>query len=165
MAQRRVSPTTLRQLGPVRRMEAMERGLMGDIERFVEDNLPNWPLRLGWRKAPDEETTWAPASEIYELDDALVVRVELPGLSADDIDISIADDSLIVKGERKPSGDIESAQYHRCELCYGNFFRSIPLPAEVQAGKIEAAYDNGMLDIRLPKAKAARPTKIQITAK
>jgi HSP20 family protein len=88
--------------------------------------------------------------------------MELPGVNPDDMDISVLGDSLIVKGERRASSEVKDDQYHRCELCYGNFHRQVVLPSEVEAGKIEATYENGMLEVNIPKSKAAKPTRIPI---
>jgi HSP20 family protein len=163
MAQKKLSPSAIRHWKPVKVVEDAERKFLEDVDRIVLENLPS--LRFGWRWAPGGEKIWVPMIETYETNDKFVVRVELPGVNSDDIDISASGDSLIVKGERKPSEGITGDQYHECELCYGNFYRRIALPTDVEVGKIEAAYENGILEVHLPKSKAARPTKIPIKNK
>ena len=74
-------------------------------------------------------------------------------------------DTLTIKGERKTAPEVRDEQYHRCELCYGAFSRSISMPAAVDMDKIEAAYADGILEVHLPKAKEAMPAKIRIRAK
>jgi HSP20 family protein len=105
---------------------------------------------------------WVPMAEVYETDDKFVVRVELPGVNPDDVDISIVGDSLVVKGERKTPEGVDAEQYHKCERCYGKFYRRITLPADADANKVEAAYGNGILEVNVAKSKAAKPTKIKI---
>lgn len=135
-----------------------------EVERLMEEMFPIRPLRL-WRRLPAEEMAWAPSVEMYEKEDSFTVRAELPGVKKEDVDISITGDTLTIKGERKASEEVKDEHYYRCELCYGAFSRSITMPAAVDAGKIEATYEDGILEIRMAKAKEAMPAKIQIKAK
>ena len=136
-----------------------------EMERFLSSPLYDWPFRMMWRRLPTEEIAWAPSVEIYEKDDHFIVRAELPGVKQEDIDISVAGDTLTIKGERKASEEVSETDYYRCELCYGTFSRSITLPTPVNAKKIEASYEDGILELKVPKAEEARPTKIQVKAK
>ncbi len=138
-----------------------------EMERFFEDPLfANWPFfRAVWRRAPGEEMAWAPAIEVYEKDNNFVVRAELPGVKKDDVDISITGDTLTIKGERKTSKEVKNEDYYRCESRYGSFSRSITMPAAVDSKKIDASYENGILEIHVPKAKEAMPTKVEIKVK
>ncbi|RLC93455.1 MAG: Hsp20/alpha crystallin family protein [Chloroflexi bacterium] len=138
--------------------------LLEETERLMEEAFGGWPFRTTWRRMPAEEMGWAPSVEMYEKEDAFIVRAELPGVNKDDVDISVTGDILTIKGERKAPQEVKSEEYHRCEVCYGPFSRSIPMPASVEAGKVEASYSNGILEIRLPKAKEAMPHRIQIRA-
>lgn len=141
------------------------RRLMEDLDRFLEEGFPNWALPSTWRRFPTEEMAWAPAMEVYEKDENFVVRAELPGVSMEDIDISMTGDTLTIKGERKASEEVKDEQYYRCEVCYGSFSRSVVMPTAVDAEKIEASYHEGILEINLPKAAEAQPRRIQVTAK
>lgn len=156
MVLERWRPSALRQWRPSRLME--------DMERLMEESIANWPLRVTWRRLPGAEMAWAPALEMYEREDKIVVRTELPGVNKDEIDISMTGDTLTIKGERKASEEVKEEQYHRCELAYGTFSRSITMPVAVDAERIEATYENGILEIHVPKAKEAMPTRIQIKA-
>jgi HSP20 family protein len=160
MAQKKIRPLAIRHWEPIRRVENAERHFLGDLDRFLEGNFPS--LKSIWSKIPGEEHPWAPAAEMYETDDRFVVRVELPGVNPDDLDISVMGDYLVVKGQRKPTEDIASERYHECELCYGQFYRRFSLPPETEPGKTEATYENGILELNIPKVKAAKPTKIKI---
>lgn len=152
MAMERWRPMLLRPWRPFRELEEMER-------------LLESPFRWWWRRLPAEQMAWAPSVDMYEKEDSFMVRVELPGVKKEDIDISVTGDTLAIKGERKPPADVKEEEYQCCEVCYGSFSRSITMLAVVDAGKIEASYGDGILEIRLPKAKEAKPARIQIKAK
>jgi len=103
-----------------------------------------------------------PALDLYEDKDALIVAVELPGMKKEDIAISLEDGVLSVSGERKQGSKHESAVACRCERVLGHFERRVSLPGKVDAGKIKAAYTDGVLTVTLPKAEEAKPKQIQI---
>ncbi len=118
-----------------------------------------------WRRLPTEEREWAPAIEMFEKEDKFVVKAELPGMKEEDVNVSVVDDTLTIKGERKTENEVKEEDYYLCERSYGSFFRSIGLPSNVDAKKIEANYENGVLEISLPKAVEAKPKKIAVSAK
>jgi HSP20 family protein len=105
---------------------------------------------------------WAPALDISERKDAYLVTVELPGVEADDLEITLEDGLLTIQGERHFAHDSSEQQFHRVERRYGAFRRSITLPAQVQAEQIEASFDNGVLQILVPKMEEAKPKRIQV---
>jgi HSP20 family protein len=107
-------------------------------------------------------TAWAPALDISERKDAYLVTVELPGLKPEDLDITMEDGLLTIKGERQFTSESSEQQFHRVERRYGAFRRSITLPAQVQADHIEATFDLGVLQIVVPKAEEAKPKRIQV---
>ena len=107
-------------------------------------------------------TAWAPALDISERKDAYLVTVEVPGVEAEDLDITMEDGLLTIKGERQFTSESSEQQFHRVERRYGAFRRSITLPAQVQADQIEATFDNGVLQIVVPKAEEAKPKRIQV---
>ena len=140
-----------------------------EMERRMEEMMrhPLMPLRqpLVWWRVPTEELAWMPALEMYEKEDKFVVRAELPGMKKEEIDISVLGDTLTIKGERKAESEVKDEDYYRCELCYGKFSRAVTLPSAVQVGKVEASYDNGILEITLPKAAEAKPKKVEVKVK
>jgi len=160
MAKKTFGPTDLRRWKTIREIENTERGFLEDLDRFVGGNFPSLRFLRNWM--PGGDRPWVPMAEVYEIDDKVIVRVELPGVNPDDVDIMAAGDSLVVKGERKPAEGVASEQYHECERCYGKFYRRIPLPEEADASKIEATFDKGMLEISIPRPKTAKATKIKI---
>src|SRR5919112_3230371 len=105
---------------------------------------------------------WAPALDISERKDAYLVTVELPGVEADDLDITMEDGLLTIQGERHFAHDSSEQQFHRVERRYGAFRRSITLPAHVMAEGIQASADNGVLQILVPKTEEATPKRIQV---
>ena len=114
------------------------------------------------RRDNGRATAWAPALDISERKDAYLVTVELPGVEADDLEITLEDGLLTIQGERHFAHDSSEQQFHRVERRYGAFRRSITLPAQVQAEQIEASFDNGLLQIVVPKMEEATPKRIQI---
>ena len=134
-----------------------------ELERRFEDIFGR-PAAL-WRRLPTVERGWAPSIDVFEKEDKFVVKAELPGMKEDDIDVSVVGDTLIIKGERKAETEVKEEDYYCCERSYGSFSRSIALPSTVDAKKIEASYEDGVLEISLPKAPEIKPKKISITAK
>ena len=137
---------------------------MEEMNRLMEEGFAGWPLGMRWRRLPAAEMGWSPSVEMYEKEDSFIVRAKLPGIAKEDVDITMTGDTLTIKGERKASQEVKDEQYHRCELCYGAFSRSISMPAAVDMEKIEATYGDGILEVHLPKAKEAMPVKIEIMA-
>ena len=137
---------------PFRELEEWERSF---------DDLFGRPL---WR-LPVEERGWMPAVDVFEKEDRFVVKVEPPGMKEDDIDVSVVGDTLSIKGEKKTETEIQEEGYYRCERNYGSFYRSIPLPSNVDANKIEASFEDGVLEVALPKSAKIKPKKIAVSAK
>lgn len=105
---------------------------------------------------------WTPALDISEDKDNVYVRVELPGMRKEDIDVSLHNGSLSVSGERKSEENYKDAEVYRSERFFGRFQRTVTLPSEVDAEKIRAQYKDGLLDIVLPKAEEAKPKHIDV---
>jgi HSP20 family protein len=105
-----------------------------------------------------------PAIDIYEGKDKYVVSVDLPGVEPADVDISVEDATLTIRGERKFSQEVDEESFHRVERRYGVFSRSLALPQTVNADAIEASFDRGVLTVEIPKAEEAKPKKISIKA-
>jgi HSP20 family protein len=106
--------------------------------------------------------TWTPPVDIQETDDAYRIQVELPGLSKEDVQITLENNVLRLSGERKFEKDTKKENYHRIERTYGTFSRSFALPTQVSSDKVEAKFDDGVLSIVVPKAEQAKPRRITI---
>ncbi len=107
--------------------------------------------------------TWTPPVDIQETDDSYRITAELPGLTKDDIQITLENSVLRLSGERKFEKDVKKDNYHRIERTYGTFTRSFALPSQVSSDKVEAKFDNGVLTIVVPKAEQAKPRRISIS--
>jgi len=109
-----------------------------------------------------EAGVWTPLVDIYENDEDLVIKAELPGLSTADVSVRVDDNVLSLKGERKRDAGINSEDYHLIERSYGHFRRSFVLPDNVDRDKVEAKFKHGVLFISIPKLKRKEPKKIAI---
>lgn len=107
-------------------------------------------------------TNWGLALDVAENDDAFVVTASVPGMKPDDLDITITDNVLTIKGEYKADETIEEEQYHIRERRYGSFGRSITLPVAVNADEVDANYENGVLILTVPKAEEVKPRRITV---
>ena len=104
-----------------------------------------------------------PPVDIYQNGEhELVLKAELPDMSREDIDITVDNGTLTIKGEKKFASDVKDEQYHRVERRYGTFSRSFSLPLAVDAGKVAAEYKNGVLTVRLPMREEAKPRQIKV---
>ncbi|MHC1767619.1 MAG: Hsp20/alpha crystallin family protein [Verrucomicrobiia bacterium] len=107
---------------------------------------------------------WAPAVDVYEDKDSLVVQAELPGMKKEDIELSFHEGCLILSGERKLESENGDGESSRSERFFGRFQRSIELPKRVDANAASATYRDGILTVRLPKAEEAKPKQITVKA-
>jgi HSP20 family protein len=136
-----------------------------EMERRFEDVFGRPFIPAMWRRIPVVEMGWAPAIEVFEKEDKFVVKAELPGMKEEDIDVSVVGDTLTIKGERKAESEVKEEDYYCCERSYGGFSRSIALPSSVDAKKIEASYEDGVLEVSLPKAPEVKAKKVAVKKK
>jgi HSP20 family protein len=111
------------------------------------------------------ETVWTPDVEMFRRSDEIVVKADIPGMKKEDITIEVADDQLILKGERKQEKEEKGEGYYRAERTYGSFYRALPLPEGVKAAEAKASMKDGVLEIALPAVKVEEkkePRKIEI---
>lgn len=106
--------------------------------------------------------TWSPAVDIYETDNDIVLKAELPGMSQEDIQLEIRENVLTLKGERKQERQVEESNYHRVERSYGTFQRMFTLPNAIQQDRVKARYKDGILEVTMPKAEVSKPKHIAI---
>ena len=142
---------------PLREMEEMER-------RF-EDIFGRSLIPALWRRLQPEGRAWAPAIEVFEKEDRYVVKAELPGTKQEDIDVSITGDTLTIKGEKKAEVEVKEENYICRESSYGSFHRSISLPSNIDPQRIDANFEDGVLEISLPKAVEVKAKKVSVSAK
>ena len=139
---------------------------MGNLQSFQDEM--NRMFNQFFRGGNGEEAgwglrTWTPPVDIYETNDALVLKAELPGVSKDDVSIEVHQNTLILRGQRKHETEVKEEHYHRVERAYGTFQRSFMLPTQVDQEKVQATYHDGVLELRLPKSEAAKPKRVAIT--
>jgi HSP20 family protein len=116
-----------------------------------------------WEKAMST-TEWNPSVDIFENDNEIVVKVEVPGMKAKDIDVRIENNVLMLKGERRFEKETKEENYHRVEREYGSFSRAFALPVAVKEDNVKAEYKDGILKIVLPKKEEVKPKSIKIEA-
>src|SRR5689334_12042943 len=109
--------------------------------------------------------TWVPTLDAWETDDALVYAFDLPGVPQDKISVEVEDGTLTVSAERERSLEISNGGYHRVERRFGSFARTVGLPQGVTEDAIKASYNDGVLEIRVPKPEQVKPRKIEIGVK
>jgi HSP20 family protein len=108
---------------------------------------------------------WTPALDVFETQEKFVITMELPGVSPDDVDISVEDSTLMVRGERRFYSEQQEESFLRIERRFGEFTRSLTLPSTADAESIQASFDQGVLTVEVPKREEAKPRKISIKAK
>ena len=128
-----------------------------EMDRLWDSFLEGKPARRA-----GEEGEWVPSLDVSETKGDLVVKAELPGIDPKDIDISLNEGVLTIKGEKRQEKEEKEEGYHLIERSYGSFTRSIRLPKEIQNEKINASYKNGVLKITLPKSEEAKKKEIKI---
>ncbi len=106
---------------------------------------------------------WSPALDVFDDKDSVVVKVELPGLKKDEINISLHEGVLTVSGERKRETEKKEGESFRSERYFGKFQRSVTLPTTVDSNKVSASYKDGVLTVELPKAEEAKPKQIAVS--
>jgi HSP20 family protein len=151
----------------VRRGELESRRFPG-IENIFEDWFENFwarPFPRLWRpefSRLQALSLAAPALDVYEEKDDLIVKAEIPGLTKDEIDVSLDGSTLTIRGEKKKEEEIKEEDYYRCERTFGAFSRTIELPADVKPDKVNATFKNGVLEIRLPKSEEAKNKVVKV---
>ena len=124
-----------------------------------------WQDFFGKSLAPAEKwegVEWIPAVDVSETEDAVIVKVDVPGVKPEDMEISLVDNVLVIKGEKKREEEEKKENFYKMERFYGSFMRSIQLPCEIEEDKIEASYKDGVLKIVLPKKPEEKKKVIKI---
>jgi len=135
--------------------------LQDEMNRLFDFSLSKWPER----DAGLLESAWRPAIDIYDGKDHLLVKADIPGLSKEEIEVSVHGNTLVLKGEKKKEEKVKDKDFVRSERFYGSFHRAITLPGGVDYDQVKATYANGVLELKLPKKEEAKPKQIQIDVK
>ncbi len=120
--------------------------------------------RLADSLSPGRSESWVPAVDVFDSAEAVVLKAELPGMKIADIQIEVDDNVLTIKGERSFDEKVDEERYYRVERRYGSFQRSLALPQGVKADDIDATYEDGILEVTVPKSEAEKPRRIEVQA-
>jgi HSP20 family protein len=142
---------------PVRELHTMQNEMNRLFNTFFDSPTPGNGGNGG------SVRRWIPAMDVVETEDHFVLRADLPGLSENDVNIELEDNVLTVAGERKAEHEQRGEGYYRVERAFGSFSRSLTLPEGVNADAIQASFDNGVLEVRIPKPEQHKPRKVQIS--
>jgi HSP20 family protein len=148
---------------PARELAAWPSGIFG-FQREMNRMFDSF-FNRGIQDGDSMLSAWTPAVDIAEHDDEYLVKVELPGVSKDDVKITLESNVLTIRGEKKQEKETNNEDYHRVERSYGSFERAFTLPTTVKNEKIDASFKDGVLKISLPKAEEAKPRQIEVKVK
>lgn len=135
---------------------------LANLQERMNRLFSDWRIRPTWESEEIGQGSWIPPVDIYETADAVVLKAELPGISKDDINVEVKDNTLTLRGEKKFEKEVKEENYYRVERSYGTFQRSFSLPSTVQQDKVKAKFKDGILEITLPKAEEAKPKQIKV---
>jgi HSP20 family protein len=138
-----------------------------DFDRIM-DRFFARPMRGFWRMRPTmlRRDQWLPDMDVFEEEEGrMVARFDLPGMKRDDIEVAVEGDMLVVRGQRQEDKEIKEENYYCAERASGSFFRSIRIPEGTSPEDIEASYQEGVLEVRVPRPAAAEPKKLKVNIK
>jgi HSP20 family protein len=140
-----------------------------DVERQFNKMFNTLGSRFGLtERNSDEEyenAVWMPLTDVFEDTDSYFIKADLPGVKKDDVKISYSDGTLSISGERSQEKESKETKFHRLERSFGRYYRSFNLPKEIKNDKIEAQFENGQLNVKIPKADEVKPKQIDIKVK
>jgi HSP20 family protein len=143
----------MRSMMPWTGVPSLKREMDRLFERFLEPDWSGFPAAAG---------EWMPSLDLSETKEALTVKVETPGMDPKDVQVTLQENVLTIKGEKKEEKESKDERYHRVERNYGAFARSVGLPVAVDGSKVEAKFKNGLLTVTLPKTPGARGTTVPV---
>jgi HSP20 family protein len=134
-----------------------------DFERYFDQRLGEWPFRF-WRR-PAEAEAWMPDVDVFEKNGKVVIRTDLPGMRPEDIDVSVEGDLLTIKGHREEEKEVKEEDYYCSERATGDFLRTVRLPEGAAPDKVDAHYENGVLEVTIPKPVAKGEAAVKVPVK
>jgi HSP20 family protein len=135
---------------------------MSSLQERMNRLMSDFRTRSPFGEEEMAQGSWIPAVDIYETKESIVLNVELPGVTKEDIALEVKDSTLTIKGEKKLEKNVTEENFHRMERSYGSFTRAFTLPSTVQQDKVKAKFRDGILEIMLPKAEEAKPKQIKV---
>jgi HSP20 family protein len=134
------------------------RQMTSELDRMFED-----PLTIRWPALQIEQPAmWSPKVDVFEKDNRLITKVDLPGVNKEDMSVEVTDGQLQLSGVRKSETEEKNDNVYRCECAYGQFFRSVPLPQGVTADDVKATFANGVLEVSMPLPAKTNGRKVPI---
>jgi HSP20 family protein len=131
------------------------------FNRLFDQTFEGWPFG----ESATLTSSWAPACDIFEDQDGIKIVAEIPGVNREDVKLSLENNTLTIRGEKKQVAEEKTERVHRYERSYGVFERSFALPSTVDSERVDAEYANGLLTVTLPKIERAKPREIQVRSK
>lgn len=133
----------------------------------MRNRLFPWFDRWPWRPEMEEENLtaladWAPTVDVTEDEKEYVIKADLPGVTKEEVKVTVEDGILTLAGERKSEKEEKGKKFHRVERTYGSFLRTFTLPEGVESAKVEAEFKDGVLKVRLPKSETAKPKAVEV---
>ena len=135
---------------------------MSALQERMNRMLADFRTRAPLGEEDMAQGSWIPAVDIYETKDSIVLNVELPGVTKENISLEVKESTLTIKGEKKLEKDVKEENYHRMERSYGSFMRAFTLPSTMHQDKVKAKFRDGILEITIPKAEEAKPKQIKV---
>lgn len=132
-----------------------------DLEQQINQFFRDFPLATGI----SEDSAWVPAVDLTETSDAYLIEADLPGLKHEDIEVSVLDDVITIKGARTAEHTENDKGYRRIERSYGSFQRTFRVPGAIDADKVDARFEHGVLKVTLPKTPESKPKSIAVNVK
>ena len=139
-----------------------------EMERFFDRAMKTgpWPFLAPWRlPLLWRYEQWLPEMDVFEKDGNVVVRVDLPGMKREDIDVSLEDEMLVIRGHREQEKEVKEESYHRAERSAGSFYRALSLPEGIDPDAITATYKDGVLAVTVPQPPARQANKLKVEVK
>lgn len=133
---------------------------LGELEGHMDRLFSDFAGDLSWHGGE-----WMPAIDVKESDNTYTLEADLPGVKKEDVELTIVDNVVTIKGERKREEQVEENGYHRVERSHGSFQRSFTFPEGFDGGNVKAHYENGVLRVTLPKREEAKPKRIEVKVK
>ncbi len=137
----------------------------GLLEPFRQEMEEVFERFFGPEEGGNGSKVWAPRVDVEETDREVLVKADLPGVDPKEVEITLTEGALILKGEKKEAREEKAKNYHRVERFFGRFYREVPLPAGADAAKITATSAKGVITVTIPKAPEAQPKRIAVQAK
>ena len=133
------------------------------LRGFQDDAVRSFQHRTANPREHVSSQIWSPSVDVYEDQDSIVIKADLPGMKQEDIEIEMTGDTITLQGERKFEDEARREKYVRVERQYGAFQRSFTIGIPIEADKVKAVYRNGILELTIPKAEATKPKKVQVS--